>query len=103
MFGNPIPAASLNTFTLTLVDTESGSIVNSVNRVNVLNTGRGTVDSQGNVQIYLGQVANALDTTLLVSTDVSEIRSAILDWTYNSGTQSGAVQIDFRIVPLSGP
>lgn len=66
--GAVIPVASLSALTLTLRDAKSGSIVNSRNAQNVLNTNGVTVNSSG---ALVWTVATA-DTTLLDSTLESE-------------------------------
>lgn len=95
--GNPIPAAQLATLTLTLLDTYSRAVANSVSDVSVLNTGRGTVDSQGNVVITL----TPADTAMLIPGDVQEFRSLILIWTYGSG-KKGDHEVAFILTALSG-
>jgi hypothetical protein len=102
---NPIPSSELNTLILTLADTNSLTngdlvIVNAVDQINILNTNRGTVDNEGNVTITLGSVPDAADTALLYATDTIELRSVIIDWTYNSGAQSGGIRLDFLITAL---
>jgi hypothetical protein len=99
--GNFIPAASLNSLTLTLIDAQSGNIVNNVNNINILNTGRGTVDALGNLTVILGANPNQADTALIVATDNIEIRSMVFNWTYNGGNYSGYAQRDFVIGALS--
>ena len=101
--GNPLGSATLNTLKLTLVDVASGAIVNDVDQVDILNTGRGTIDVNGNLVVTLGSVPNTGDTALLNSEDSQEQRSIILDWTYSTDTQAGARQIDFLVVALDGP
>jgi hypothetical protein len=102
---NPIPASALSSLLLSLADTNSLTngdliIINMVDQTNILNTNRGTVDNEGNVTITLGSVPDAADTALLYATDTIELRSAIIDWTYNSGAQSGGIRLDFLITAL---
>lgn len=94
-----IPAAALTAVTLTLLAPD-GTVVNSVDHVSVLNTGRGVVDASGNFTITLGSVVNAADTRLTVPTDDEEQRSMVIDWTYSGGTMTGAKRVDFLIVGL---
>lgn len=96
--GAGIPAASLTTLTLTIVDTITKAVVNSCQDVNILNTGRGTVDTSGNVVVTL----TAADTALLVSTHTREFRSLCLLWTYASGAKSGGHEAQIMLIPLSG-
>jgi hypothetical protein len=97
--GTAVPSAQLASLTLSIVDTFSGAIVNSCSQVNILNTGRGTVDSSGNLAVTLGPS----DTALLVATDQQEYRSMVLDWTYLGGAKTGRHQVDLLIQALTGP
>lgn len=94
---NGIPAAALNTLTLTICDTTTRQIVNGVQDVNILNAGRGTVDTLGNVQVQL----LATDTALEVDSDPYEYRSLVLRWSYNSGLGIGEHQANLLIQPLA--
>lgn len=104
-YGTGIPAADFSVLTLTLADTLSGAIINSVNQVNILNTGRGTIDSSGNLQIQLTAADTAMDE---VPGAAQVQRSMIIDWTYatsgpkaTSGT--GRHQANFILLALAGP
>lgn len=96
--GTPIPAAQLSTLTLSLLDTYSRAIVNAVSDVNILNTGRGEVDSSGNVVVTLTPV----DTAMLIAGDAQEFRSLVLVWTYASGAKKGDHEVVFILTALSG-
>jgi hypothetical protein len=97
--GNPIPAAALQSLTLSIVDTKSGAIVNGASAVNILNAGRGAVDNLGNLTLVL----SPLDTALANAGDLSEERSLVLDWTYLGGVRTGRHQVDFTLIALAGP
>jgi hypothetical protein len=96
--GAPVPASALTALTLTIVDTATKAVVNGCSAANILNTGRGTVDSSGNLAVTLMPA----DTALLVSADTQELRSLIVDWTYAAGAKLGRHQVDFLIIGLSG-
>lgn len=96
--GNGIPAAALNTLTLTICDTSTQQIINGCQDANILNTGRGTVDALGNVQVQF----LAADTALEASSDAYEYRSLVLRWTFNSGVGIGEHQVNLLIQPLIG-
>ena len=98
--GAPILPADLNSLTLTIVDTVSGAVVNGVSGVGILNTGRGAVDSQGNLTLTLQAPG---DTGLLNPGDAQETRSLVLDWTYAGGAKLGAHRVDFQIQALGAP
>ena len=95
----PVTADMLNTLTLTIVDTLSGTVINNVETVNILNTGRGSIDANGvlTVQLTPGD------------TDMSEVpgatrvqRSLIFTYTYNFGVSGGRHQVNFYLVQLAG-
>lgn len=96
-YGNGIPAAALNTLTLTICDTSTRAIVNSCQDANILNTGRGTIDDAGNLLVQL----LSSDTALEVESDPYEYRSLVLVWTYNSGAGQGDHQANLLIQPLA--
>lgn len=98
MNGNAIGSALMTTMTLSIYDTKTDSIVNSVQDVNILNTGRGQLDSVGNLQVTL----TTADTAMLVSTDTFEIRSLVVKWTHNGGAFNNVQQINFALVALAG-
>ena len=100
--GSGIPAADISVLTLSIVDTLSGAIINGVSQANILNTGRGTVDSGGNLVVSL----LAADTSLGEAPGVSQVqRSLVIDWTYAIVGESGSgrKQINFIVVALAGP
>lgn len=95
-----IPAANLNSLTLSIVDSATGAIINDVSQVDILNTGRGTVDASGNMTITLLEG----DTSLSEAPGVQLIqRSLVVDWSYNSGVSLGRGQINFVLQVLAGP
>jgi hypothetical protein len=94
--GLAIPAASLSTLTLSLLN-GAGAVINSVSNVNILNTGRGTVDTQGKVTVTLSPADTALGT--FPSVRSSEI-ALVLNWT--SGGVTGRHQANLTLVALSG-
>ena len=76
------PVTQLLSLTLSLYKTNSPTVVNGVDRINILNLGRGSVDAFGKVTVTL----SGADTGLLVANDQYEYRTMILDWTYSSPT-----------------
>ncbi|MDE2105056.1 MAG: hypothetical protein KGL39_47900 [Patescibacteria group bacterium] len=103
-YGTGIPASAFSALTLSIVDTLSGTVINNVNQTNILNTGRGSIDSAGNLTISL----EAGDTSLSELPSAAQVqRSLIIDWTYSvSGSQpsagTGRHQVNFVIVALAG-
>lgn len=103
-YGAGIPADDISALTLSLVDTLTGTVINSVSQVNILNTGRGTVDADGNLTITFETADMAVTETSALAVQ----RSAVIDWTYatsGSTATSGTfrAQVDFAVVTLAGP
>ena len=97
--GAAIPAASLTTLTLTLYaldGAQAGTVINSVDDMNILNANRGTVDGSGNLTLLF--VPN--DMAILDATLLEERHVALIEWTYASGAKSGRHEIQFRVKNL---
>lgn len=99
--GQPIAPSDLTTLDLSLIDTATRDVVNGVDHVNILNQDRGSIDSSGVLTVTLGTVPNVLDTTLLDPDSDREVRSIVLHWTYNLGTQRNSREVDFEIIRLA--
>ncbi len=98
-FGAGIPATSFTLLTLSIVDSLTGLIINGVDRVNILNVGRGTIDATGNLTITL----QAGDTDMSEVPGAPQVqRSMIIDWTYNPDSFVGRHQVNFTLLALSG-
>lgn len=95
--GVPIPGTSLDTLTLTILDTMTSAVINGVSNVNILNTGRGTIDSLGNLTISL----LSSDTSMTETTATSVQRSLIIAWTYSSGAFVGSHKANFTLLNLA--
>ena len=96
--GNPISGVTLAALTLTIADTLTGTIINGVSQINILNTGRGTIDAAGLLTISL----EPGDTSMSETTGPQVQRSLIIDWTYNAGAAVGRHQANFMLVALAG-
>jgi len=92
--GVPIPAADLLTLTLSITDPGTGAIVNGADQVNILNTGRGAVDAQGNLTLSL-----LSDDTLITGT-LRGVRSLVFEWTWGAN-RTGKHEVVFPIMALS--
>lgn len=99
--GVPVPGSALTSLVLSLFDTMRGVIVNSIKDVNILNTGRGTIDEQGNITVIFGPDDTAL--IGLPAPGMKQYRSAVVDWEYNSGplVSVGRHQMNFTILALA--
>jgi hypothetical protein len=89
--GTPIPAIDMTTLTLTLYDSVTHAVVNSVQDVNILNAGRGTFDALGNLAITL----TTGDTAILDDTKRSEKRVMLIEWV--AGSITGRHEVVFKI------
>lgn len=89
----PIGSSALNTMTITLTDSVSNSIVNNVNNVNILNTGRGTIDSNG----FLTIAFLPGDMMLFNPNNLVEERQMLITYTFNGNTKAGAKIVFFTV------
>lgn len=97
--GTAIPSTALSTLTLTLYNRDSATqeIVNSVNAVNILNTGRGTVHAtNGTVTVTLLPADNSIVNT---AADL-EWHRALIRGTYET-TKQFTYEIEWQVRNLS--
>ena len=91
--GDPISGGSLNSLTLTLYNVDTANtIINTVDDVNILNVGRGVVDTNGNVTIEL----LLLDNQLVDVTKSFETHRALIEWTWGN-TRQGRHEVEFLV------
>lgn len=96
--GEGIPALDLASFTLSIVDTLTQEVI--VSDVNILNTGRGTVDEAGNFTVTLEVGDTLMDE---VPGEEKIQRSLVLDWaTIDVPPQVGRHQANFILLRLAG-
>jgi len=88
-----VPAASLNTMTLTLYAERTGTIINSRSQQNILNANNVTISS-GGVLVWTMQPA---DNAIVNSALSVEPHIALFEWTYSSGTKYGKHQIRLMV------
>lgn len=87
--GVAVPASALSTLTLTLYDRQTGTILNSRDGQDVLNTNGVTVDSAG----LFAWGLTPLDTIIIDVTKALETHVGLFTWTYDSGTKTGRHEI----------
>jgi len=90
-----VAAAQLTTLTLTLYALDAAlTIINSVDAVNILNVGRGTVHAtNGTVTIIFEPADNAiLDAAL-----IEERHLALIQFTYAAGAKAGRHEVEFAV------
>lgn len=93
--GNGVPGANLTTLTLTLYDSSTESIINSRNDSDINGVNGGSVDASGNLVMKLSPADNAL-----IGTGDSEKHIALIEWTYNSGADTGRAEVIFTVANL---
>lgn len=96
--GDPVPGSLLDTLTLTIADVGTQNIINGVEYINILNTGRGTVDEDGNLAITLEVGDTSMDELLPYNIKLVK-RALIVDWTYN-GRYAGRHQANIIVTSL---
>ena len=95
--GTALAAAQLTTLTLTLYNQDASlTILNACSADSILNAGRGTVDSSGNLAIVFATADNYLVDT---SQDV-EHHVALIQATYSSGTKASRHEVEFTVKNL---
>jgi len=97
--GAAVPSAALTTLTLTIYarDHATQAIVNSVDDVNILNSGRGTVHATSGLLTLLLDPA---DQTIIDATLDQEWHRALIEGTY-SATKKLKYEIDFPVRNLN--
>lgn len=98
--GAVVPLAGLSALTLTLYNRDSAAqeIINSVNAVNILNAGRGTMHAtSGLLTITLLPADNAI----IDSANDLEWHRALVQGSYGGGVKAVKYEIDFQVRNLS--
>lgn len=92
---------NVSTFTITIVNTLTGEVINNVSQVDVLNTGRGILNDGGDFVITL----TSDDTQMFESPGAPRVqRSLILEWSTNDTPPDiGRQQMNFMVVRLEAP
>lgn len=97
--GDALPAASLDSLTLTLRNAKgTAAVINDRNAVNALNANGVTVDEDG----LLTWVMEPGDNAIVGRTSVGdpEIHVALFQWTWDSGSKAGRHEVAVRVVNL---
>jgi hypothetical protein len=92
-----IGTTEMTTLVATLYDKVAGTIINSRDEQDVLNTNGGTLDASGNFTIQL----DVADNIILDQTNVYEVHVLLLEWTYDSGAKGGNQEIELYVVNLA--
>lgn len=97
--GRGMALALLATFTLSIVDTLTGEIINGADNVDILNTGRGLIDDGGAFRITL----MTADTAMTEVPGAPQVqRSLVLTWaTSDIPPETGRHQADFILLRLA--
>lgn len=93
--GNLIPRLALSTLTLTVYVPGAGNpVINGIQDVNILNTGRGTVgETDGTLSIHFF----AADNVILSDSAVNETHVALIKGTYNGGVDGFNREVQFKV------
>src|SRR5579875_939239 len=94
----PIGSGIVTAMTLTVFDTATGAVVNGISNLSILNTGRGALDTSGNLTITLGGPGNSADTAMIRAGDPQETRSMVIEAVYPGGTLRH--RVDFLILAM---
>jgi hypothetical protein len=91
-----IPASALSALTLTLYvrDSAAKEIINNVNAVSVLNTGRGTVHASSGL---LTLTLDPSDNQIIDETQDVEWHRALIEGTYAAGAKAFKSEIEFPV------
>lgn len=88
-----VPAASITTFTLTLTDRATDTIINGRNDTNILNANGGTLDASGNWTFLFTPADNQI-----VNADLAmEEHIALFEWTWSAGAKRGQKSVLIRV------
>jgi hypothetical protein len=93
----PIPVGQLTTLTLTLYDATTGTILNSRNAQNILNTNNVTVHATNGLLTWTVQPA---DLAMVTTNMAQELHIALFSWTWASGTKVGYHEVRFLVANL---
>ena len=98
--GAAIPASGLTTLTLTLYNRDSATqqIVNSVDAVDILNAGRGTVHATSGL---LTLTLLPADNTIIDTTNELEWHRVLIQGTYAAGVKAFRQEIEFQVRNLA--
>jgi hypothetical protein len=92
-----LAGSNLQTLTLTLYDKATGTIINSRNDQDVLNTNGVSVDGSGNVVWIMEPEDNAVVT----ATSKVEKHIALFEWTWDSGNKEGRHEVVLQVKNLT--
>jgi hypothetical protein len=96
--GAGVPVSMLTTLTLTYYDVISGTIVNSRNVQNVLNTNDVSITTVGSPAVTTVEWQIQPADTPMVNPDLAvEYRVAQFRWTWDSGARHDAYQVQFAV------
>lgn len=96
--GSLIGSGQMSTLSATLYDKVSGSIINSRNKQNILNTNGGTLDGSGNFAFEFLPADNAILTASIAG---AEHHVLLLEWTYQGGAKAGKQEFQMAVRNLS--
>ena len=94
--GTILTPAALQTLTLTLTDVATNTVINTLDHADILNAGRGTLDSNGRLLISLEK----LDSPIVTSATQIETHRALIEGTWNLGKGRTSQEVFFYVKNL---
>lgn len=94
--GVGLAPGDLDTLVLTIYEEDTGTVVNSVTTVNIKNTGRGALDSSGNLVLTLLPADNQC-----ITTKGREVHILLVEWTYAATVKAGRHEGRLTILNLA--
>jgi hypothetical protein len=94
--GNPIPGSAITTLLFSLYDTMLNEIVNGLDQINVVISGKGSISSSGVITLNLA--VEDMQPTGSPPPNTIQYRTIVFDWWYNGGVSKGRDHFDFQIV-----
>lgn len=90
-----LPAAVIDSLTLTLYEKGTKAIINARDQDNILNANGGSADNSGNLRIELYEADNAI----IRPRASQELHVALIEWTYET-TKTGKFEVEFMVANL---
>ena len=95
----PLSSQAMMTMTLTLYDLSGSAqtILNEVDGIDILNTGRGTLDTQGVLVVTLSPE----DNPIVDDRRKRERHLMLFEWTFDGGNKTGRHEVEFVVRNLA--
>lgn len=94
--GAAVGSASVNALKLTLYDKRTTEIIEGINKIDILNTGRGTLSAAGALVVSL----RPGDNLIVNARNKEEAHIMLLEWEYSNREKTGVHEIEFVLVNM---